>query len=55
MLREILIVVVASVAGGLWARFAGCSTGACPLMANWRRGALYGATLGLLVALSLKG
>jgi thioredoxin 1 len=28
--------------------FGSCKSGACPLTANWRRGALYGAVIGLL-------
>jgi len=28
--------------------FGSCKSGACPLTANWRRGALYGAVMGLL-------
>lgn len=32
-----------------------CSTGACPLTANWKRGALFGAGLGLLFHFSSGG
>jgi thioredoxin len=46
------------VGGGLGAalgRFGHCSTGSCPLTANWKRGAAYGAVLGLLFDLSSSG
>ncbi len=41
--------------GAVLGRFGQCSTGACPLTANWRRGAVYGAVLGLLFHLSAGG
>ena len=34
--------------GALFGRFGQCSTDACPLTANWKRGAVYGAVLGLV-------
>ena len=34
--------------GALLGRFGQCRSGACPLTANWKRGAIYGAVLGLL-------
>jgi thioredoxin len=34
--------------GAALGHFGKCSSGGCPLTANWRRGALYGAALGLL-------
>ena len=34
--------------GALLGRFGQCSSGACPLTANWKRGAIYGAVLGLI-------
>ena len=34
--------------GALLGRFGQCSSGGCPLTANWKRGAMYGAVLGLL-------
>jgi thioredoxin 1 len=34
--------------GALLGRFGQCATGACPLTANWKRGAVYGASLGLM-------
>lgn len=34
--------------GALLGRSGQCSSGACPLLANWKRGAAYGAVLGLI-------
>ncbi len=34
--------------GALLGRFGQCTSGACPLTANWKRGAIYGAVLALL-------
>lgn len=34
--------------GALLGRFGQCSSGACPLTANWKRGAVYGAVMGLV-------
>jgi len=34
--------------GALLGYFGQCNSGTCPLTANWRRGAMYGAVLGLL-------
>lgn len=34
--------------GALLGRFSQCKSGACPLTANWKRGAIYGAVLGLI-------
>lgn len=34
--------------GALLGYYGQCSSGTCPLTANWKRGALYGAALGLL-------
>lgn len=35
--------------GALLGYFGQCSSGTCPLTANWKRGAMYGAFLGLMV------
>jgi len=45
------LLVYLLIGGGVGAAlgyFGGCKSGACPLTANWRRGALCGALLGLL-------
>lgn len=34
--------------GALLGRFGKCNSGGCPLTANWKRGAVYGAVLGLI-------
>ncbi len=46
------------IGGGLGAGmgyFGSCKSGACPLTVNWRRGAIYGAVLGLLFYFSSGG
>jgi len=52
MLRLILIPLAGSVVGGLLGYFGQCTSGACPLTATWWRGALFGAVVGILMALS---
>lgn len=44
----ILAAVIGCVLGALIGRFSGCTSGACPLTANWKRGALYGAAVGAI-------
>jgi len=39
-------------AGAALGYFGGCKSGACPLTANWRRGAFFGAVMGVLFYLS---
>lgn len=41
--------------GALWGRFCQCRSGACLLTANWKRGAIYGAGLGLFFHLASGG
>ena len=41
--------------GALLGYFGSCKSGACPLTANWRRGAVVGAIIGLVVYLSSGG
>lgn len=50
-LRAFAPIIAGAVIGGAYGRFVGCRSGACPLTATWWRGALYGATLGLLFSL----
>ncbi len=53
MIQRIILGLLAGGALGAVLGWVGtCSGGACPLMATWRRGAVWGATLGLLVALT---
>ena len=42
-------------AGAALGYFGSCKSGACPLTANWRRGAFVGALIGLVVYLSSGG
>jgi len=51
MLRITLSVLVGALIGSVLGYFGSCSTGACPLTATWWRGALYGGTMGLMLAL----
>jgi thioredoxin 1 len=41
--------------GALLGYFGQCNSGTCPLTANWRRGAVYGAVLGLMFHLAPGG
>ena len=41
--------------GALMGALGQCTSGACPLTSTWWRGAIYGASLGLLVGLSWGG
>ena len=40
--------------GALLGYFGQCSSGTCPLISTWWRGAIYGGFLGLLMALSTR-
>lgn len=51
-MRFLVPVAVGAVLGALLGRFGACADGACPLLATPWRGALYGAALGLLLALT---
>jgi hypothetical protein len=51
-MRFLVPILLGAVVGGLMGRFGGCSGGACPLVATPLRGAIYGATIGLLLALA---
>ena len=51
-MRFLAPILLGAAVGGLSGRYGGCAGGACPLMATPWRGALYGASVGLLVALS---
>lgn len=54
ILRVALPIVVGGALGALLGYFGQCSNGTCPLTSTWWRGALYGATAGLLLALSAR-
>jgi hypothetical protein len=51
-LRTLVTVLVGAGLGALLGYFGQCTSGTCPLTANWRRGALYGAFLGLVAVLA---
>lgn len=53
-LRFILIVLGGAALGALMGTVGQCSSGTCPLTSTWWRGALYGATLGLVWALGAR-
>ncbi len=56
MLSVILSTLVGGGLGTALGHFGHCSSGSCPLLSTWWRGALYGAALGLLFGLtSLRG
>ena len=44
----ILCALIGSGVGAVLGRFGNCSAGNCPLLANWRRGALSGALVGVM-------
>lgn len=50
MLRLILTVLAGAALGALLGTFGQCTSGTCPLTSTWWRGALYGGTMGLLLA-----
>jgi len=52
VIRFVLTVLAGAAIGSLLGYFGQCSSGTCPLTSTWWRGALYGGTLGLLLALS---
>lgn len=52
MLPLILGPLAGAALGGAVGYFNTCSTGACPLLATWWRGAIYGAVLGLIFAMT---
>ena len=52
MLRPLIGVAIGGIAGAALGYYGQCASGTCPLTANPWRGALYGAFLGFLFALS---
>ena len=55
MLSLIFSMLVGGGLGAALGRWGQCTSGACPLTANWRRGALYGAGLGLVFSIMSGG
>ncbi len=52
MSRFLVPILIGAALGAAMGYFGQCSSGACPLTATWWRGALYGATLGVIFAFS---
>lgn len=52
MTRITLTVLAGAILGAALGYFGQCTSGTCPLTSTWWRGALYGGTLGLLIALN---
>ncbi len=50
--KLVLGIGVGAAGGYAWYRLVGCSTGACPITSNPVVSTLYGALLGLLIALN---
>jgi len=53
LVRILLGVAIGALLGALLGSTRTCADGGCPLTANWKRGSLWGAGMGLLVALAL--
>lgn len=53
MLPLILGPIAGAALGGVVGYFNTCSTGTCPLLATWWRGAIYGAVMGFIFATTL--
>jgi len=51
-LRFLLPVLIGVALGAALGYFGQCTSGTCPLTSTWWRGALYGGTMGLLIAIS---
>lgn len=47
-LANLVPIVVGALLGTAFGYFGQCTSGTCPLTSTWWRGALYGATLGVL-------
>lgn len=45
-MKPLLTTLLGGLAGYLWFRQVGCSTGACPITARWWTSVLYGAVVG---------
>ena len=53
LLRLTLGILIGGGLGAMLGYFGECSTGACPLTSTWWRGAIYGSSMGLLLALTV--
>ncbi len=52
LVRFVLPILVGAGLGAAMGYFGQCSSGTCPLTSTWWRGALYGGSIGLLLALT---
>lgn len=52
MWRQIVFLAAGGIAGYLYYRLVGCSTGSCPLTANPYVSILFGALFGLILAMN---
>ena len=48
--RYLIGVALGALAGFLYWRFVGCSSGTCPITSKWLNSTLYGAVIGVLMA-----
>jgi hypothetical protein len=53
IIRAILGFVAGGGLGAVTGYFGHCSSGTCPLTSTWWRGAMYGAVIGLLIAINV--
>lgn len=53
LIKGIIGIVVGVIAGGIMGYVGKCSSGVCPLTSNPLSGAIFGAILGLIIAISL--
>ena len=51
-LRFVLPVLIGAALGAAMGYWGQCTSGTCPLISTWWRGALYGSVMGLLIATS---
>lgn len=52
LLRVIIGCLIGAGLGATMGYFGQCSSGTCPLTSTWWRGAIYGGSMGLLLAMS---
>lgn len=52
--KYLIGIALGAVAGYLYWRFVGCSSGTCPITSKWYNSTLYGALMGVLLSNSKK-
>ena len=55
IMRLVLGLLIGGGLGAAMGYFGQCASGSCPLTSTWWRGAIYGGSMGLLLALSIPG